>query len=142
MSTFRTGGIFKGALIGGIAAGVLNIGLFFVGKAAGAKFLLTEPGSAELIPIPPYQPMVNSVMAAIVAAAVMAGLAKVAGEKAWKIFLGVAAAVFLLFFTFPIKMLPGDTLSIAFLEIMHVPTAIGIMGGIWRYGRDAAPGPQ
>jgi len=142
MNDFRTGGIFKGALVGGIAAGTLNIGLFFVGKAAGAKFLLTEPGSAELAPIPPYQPMVNCVMGAIVAAAVMAGLAKVAGKKAWTVFVGVAAAVFLLFFTFPIKMLPGDTLSIVFLEIMHVPAAIGIMVGIWRFGREAGPAPR
>jgi hypothetical protein len=142
MSDFRTGGIFRGALIGGIAAGVLNIGLFFVGKAAGAKFLLTQPGSPELVPIPPYQPMVNCVLGAVVAAAVMTGLTKVAGKKAWSVFVGVAAAVFLLFFTFPIKMLPGDTLSIVFLEIMHVPAAIGIMVGIWRFGRATATLPQ
>jgi hypothetical protein len=142
MSEFQTVGIFKGALIGGIAAGVLNIGLFFVGKAAGAKFLLTQSGSAELAPIPPYQPMVNCVMGAIVAAAIMTGLTRVAGDKAWSVFVGVAAAVFLLFFTFPIKMLPGDTLSIVFLEIMHVPAAIGIMGGIWLVGRATTASPR
>lgn len=134
MSEFRAGAIFKGALIGGVAAGILDVGLYFVGKASGATYLIVQQGSAP-VTVPPFQPMVNCVMGALVAAALMSALVKFTGESAWKIFINVAGVVFALFFALPLLMLPGDTLSIVFLEIMHVPAAIGIMGGIRRFGR-------
>ena len=35
-------------------------------------------------------------------------------------------------FALPIMMFAGDTTSIVLLEVMHIPAAIGIMGGIRR----------
>jgi membrane protein YdbS with pleckstrin-like domain len=118
-----------------VAAGILDVGLYFVGKAFGAKLQVAQHGSAAMAPIPPFMPMVNCVMGALVAAAVMAALVRFAGENAWRIFLGVAVVVFVLFSTLPVVMLPADTLSVVFLEIMHIPAVIGIVGGIRRFGR-------
>ena len=41
---FEPGGIIKGAAIGGAAAGVLNVILYFVGGAAGAEYMMLPPG--------------------------------------------------------------------------------------------------
>ncbi len=131
---FRTAAIFRGALIGGIAAGILDLGLYFVGKASGASFLVVQKGSVPRS-IPPFMPVANCVLGALVAAAVLTGLVKFFGERAWWLFTMVAAVVFVIFFTLPITTLPGDTRSIAFLELMHIPATLGIVGGIWRFGR-------
>jgi hypothetical protein len=134
VTTFRTATIWKGALSGGVLAGVLNVGLFFAAKASGAKLVMT-PKSGPPMPIPPFMPMVNCVMGAVVAAAVLTGLVKLLGERAFRVFLGVAALVFIGYAALPVMALGGDTTSIVFLELMHVPAAIGIVGGIWRAHR-------
>jgi hypothetical protein len=37
MSTFSIAGIFKGGAIGGIVAGIVNVGVYVVGASLGAK---------------------------------------------------------------------------------------------------------
>jgi len=39
MNAFSVGNVFKAGVVGGIAAGALNFGVYFLGAALGAKYL-------------------------------------------------------------------------------------------------------
>lgn len=132
---FSSSGVFKGALIGGAVASVLNTALFFVGRAAGAAYLAMQPGASEAMPIPVVMPTVSTMIASVAAAAILLGLLRVAPARGWTIFLTVSAVVFVAYGAMPVVMLGGDTVAIVCLELMHVVAAIGIVGGIARFGR-------
>jgi hypothetical protein len=91
MADLQAGPIFKGALIGGAAAGVVNVALFFVGKAVGASFVSMQGGNE--MEVPPFMPMFNCRLAAVFAAVVRGLLIRLTGEGAWVMLLRVAVAV-------------------------------------------------
>lgn len=127
-------GAARGALIGGVAAGVICIALYFVGAAIGADFKPAHPeamGGMTVLPF--FQPMINCVIAALVSIGVVALLNKVAPAKAWTIYLVVAAVVFVLEFFAPFWGF-ADTKTILILELMHLPPTLLIVGGIYRMG--------
>ncbi len=123
--------VAKGALAGGVAAGVLNVALFFVGSAIGADYKTKDPaamnGQEHLVFA---QPLGICVLAAVVSIAVLAVLGKLAPAKAWTIYLVVAVLVFLGEFYAPFWAF-ADVKTIAILEIMHIPATVGIVGGIY-----------
>lgn len=53
--------------------------------------------------------------------------------KAWTIYLAVAVVVFLAEFYAPFWAF-ADMKTIVTLELMHLPAALGVMGGIYRFG--------
>jgi Family of unknown function (DUF6069) len=125
--------VAKGAFLGGAIAGVICVALFFVGGAIGADFRPKDPaamGGLEKLLF--FQPMVNCLIAAAVSVGLLAVLNKVAPAKAWTIYLGVAAVVFLGEAYAPFWAF-ADMKTIAILELMHVPAAIGVIGGIHRF---------
>lgn len=120
----------KGAAIGGLAAGFIGVGIYFVASAMGATFKPRDPaamGGLELLP--PFQPLVICIIATVVALGLLTGLVKFAGDKAWPIFLGFAALAFLGEAYAPFWAFT-DMKTIVALEIMHLPATIGILGGI------------
>ena len=125
---------FKGAIMGGVAAGLLDVGLYFAAGAFGADFAFKHPENMGGLPeLLFFQPMVNCVMAALAATAVLWGLTKFAGENAWPAFLAVSTVVFV-GMGFASVWALNDPTAIATLEIMHIPATIGIVGGMYRMG--------
>ena len=131
-------GVAQGAILGGVGAGVVCVGLYFVGLAIGATFVPRDPAMiGGMAVMPPYPPFISCVMAAIAAIGLMALLKKVAGAKAWPIFLGVAAVVFLIQVYMPFRAF-ADMKTVLILEVMHFVPALGIIGGIRRFGLKGA----
>ena len=133
-------GAAKGALLGGVAAGVLCVVLYFIGAAMGADFKPKDPammGGMQVLP--PFQPMINCLIAAVVSIGLLALLDKVASSKAWTIYLGVAALVFIGEIFAPFWAF-ADMKTIVVLELMHFPAAIGVVFGIYRFGISKAAG--
>ena len=132
-SSLDLASVAKGALLGGVASGVLNVVLFYVGDAIGATYAPIDPaamgGLERLLPV---QPLLNCLIAAVISIGVLAVLAKVAPAKAWTIYLGVAVVVFLGELYAPFWAF-ADLKTIVMLELMHIPATVGIVGGIHRY---------
>ncbi len=130
-ASLRPGAAFKGAMIGGAAAGVVNLSIFFAFGAAGAAYMMDQGGQPMKIPL--VMPFASTMMAALAASGVLAALLKFAPQKAWTVFLGVSVLVFLAYGALPVMALDaGDTLGIVSLELMHVVAALGIVGGMRR----------
>lgn len=133
-TTIDLKGVAKGALLGGVGAGVVCIALYFVGAAIGADFKPKDPAAmGGLEVLPPFQPMINCVMAAVVSIIVVAILKKVAPAKAWNIYVGIAVLVFLVELYMPFWAF-ADLKTIVTLELMHVPPSLAIVLGIKKFG--------
>ena len=134
MSGIELKGVAKGALLGGVAAGAVCTALYFVGVAIGADFKPKDPAMmGGMAVLPPFQPMINCIIAGVISIGLVALLSKIAPAKAWNIYVGVAVVVFGLellppFFAF------ADLKTIIILELMHVPAALGVVLGIRRFG--------
>jgi len=127
-------GAARGAIGGGVVAGVICIALYFVGAAIGADFKPMHPEAmGGLAVLPFFQPMINCVIAALVSIGLVALLGKVAPAKAWNIYLGVAVVVFLLEAYAPFWAF-ADMKTIFILELMHLPPTLLIVGGIYKLG--------
>ena len=135
MSEFKIGNVFKGALAGGLGAGVVNLGVYALGSALGAKYLVLPPDATQLEVVSMERCFLPSVVFALLAATVFAGLLKVTPAKAWKVFLCLAAVVYVLMIPGPFIAIVDDlTASIAF-EVMHLVASAGIVLGIGKFGR-------
>jgi hypothetical protein len=133
-TTIDLKGVARGALLGGVGAGVVCIALYFVGAAVGADFKPMHPEAmGGMTVLPPFQPMINCVLAAVVSIAVVALLKKVAPAKAWNIYLGIAVVVFLIELYMPFWAF-ADLKTILTLEAMHLPPTLAIVGGIKKFG--------
>jgi hypothetical protein len=137
MSNFTIPGVLKGAAAGGAIGGVANVLLYLAGGAAGAAYLMPQPGGAELAPIPIAMPFIMTLVPGLLGAAVLTGLLKFVPAKAWTIFLVLSAVVFLAMLPGPIMQMGDDIVAIVFLEIMHLVAAVAVVGGIHRLGRGA-----
>ena len=126
-------GATKGALLGGVSSGLLGVGLYFLGKLAGATFIPKDPASAGMAVLEPFMPLVIAIIASLVASGVFALLVKFAPSRAWPSFLGIAAVVFVFEGVMSLLVF-ADVPTVVTLEIMHVPVALGIMFGIRRGG--------
>ena len=127
-------GVAKGALLGGVAAGAICVALYFVGAAIGADFKPKDPAMmGGMTVLPPFQPMINCIIAAVVSIGLVALLSKIAPAKAWNIYVGVAVLVFVLELFAPFWAF-ADMKTILTLELMHVPAALGVVLGIRRFG--------
>ena len=135
MRDFQIGGVFKGALAGGVAAGVANVALYFVGGAMGAKYMMLQPGATEMAPIPFAMPFEMRVGPALVGASLFAALLKFMPAMAWRAFLGASALAYLLMLPGPFMQMNGDMAAIVTLELMHVVLVAAVLGGISKLGR-------
>lgn len=132
---FQAGGAFKGAFAGGIAAGVINVGLYIAGGAMGAKYLMMAPGATEAAPIPIVMPFIMSLAPALLGAAIFAALLKFVPARAWTIFLGLSALAYVAMLPGPLMQMSGDTPAIVALEAMHVVAVAAVLLGIQKLGR-------
>lgn len=124
--------IFKGALLGGLLSGILNLLLALGVTAAGAPLEGALAGPATpIIGIPTPMFLVSSVIPAVGAALVYGGLRRLT-EKADTTFVAISVIFGLLSMAGP-AMLEGATLPTkAILGLMHVVAGVGIVLGIFR----------
>ncbi len=134
MNAFSIGNVFKAGLIGGIAAGILNFGVYFIGTALGAKYM-GDNGAGGLELIASYRAFYMSVIFSMVGAAVFAALIKIAPKKAWTIFLVLSVLFFLSMIPGPFVVVPNDLAASVALEVMHIVGAICVVGAMHRFGR-------
>jgi Family of unknown function (DUF6069) len=127
--------IFKGALLGGLLSGILNLLLGLGAGAAGAPLegALAGPGT-PIVGIPAPMFLVASVIPAVGAALLYAGLRRLT-EKSDTIFVVISVVFGLLSMAGP-AMLEGATVPTkAILGLMHVVAGVGIVLGIFRTTR-------
>ncbi len=129
----RAGNTLKAAAIGGVIAGVINVVLYYVGKAFGAEYVMTGGGEPESIPI--VMPFAMSLLPALVGGGILVGLNKFAPQKAWAIFLGLSALTFILMIPGPIMQMGDDTAAIVALEVMHVVAVATVICVLNRFAR-------
>jgi predicted neutral ceramidase superfamily lipid hydrolase len=134
MNTFSIGNVFKAGLIGGIVAGVLNFGVYFIGAALGAKYM-GDNGTGGLELIVSYRALYMSVIFAMVGAAVFAALIKLAPNKAWTVFLVLSVLFFLSMIPGPFLVVHNDVAASISLEVMHIVGAVCVVGAMQRFGR-------
>ena len=125
----------KGAAIGGAAAGILNVILYVAGGAAGAEYMMMQPGATELAPIPVAMPFLMSLVPGLLGGGVLIGLTKVVPDKAWKVFLGLCAVAYIVMLAGPPMQMAEDMAAIVSLELMHVVAVAGAIVGIHKFGR-------
>ena len=131
-------GAAKGAIIGGLGAGVFCVGMYFVGSAVGATYAPRDPVAMGMTVIPFFQPVISCFMSALAALGVLALLKKLAPTKAWNIFLVLTVLVFIGEIYAPFWAF-SDVKTVIVLELMHLPATLGIVGGISRFGIKPAP---
>jgi len=122
----------KFGYLGGTAAGLIGVGLYYVGLAMGATFRPKNPedmGGLEMLL--PFQPLLNCLVAATLALGILALLHKLTPARAWPIFVRVAVVAFVLEGYAPFWAF-DDTTTIVILEFMHIPATIGIVWGLGR----------
>jgi hypothetical protein len=134
MNAFSVGNVFKAGILGGVVAGALNFGIYFLGAASGAKYL-GDNGAGGLELIVSYRAFYMSVIFAMVGAAVFAALIKFAPTRAWTIFLVLSVLFFLSMIPGPFLVVPNDLAASVSLEVMHVVGAICVVGAMHRFGR-------
>jgi len=125
-------GVFKGAAIGGSVAGVVNVGLYFLGSAMGTAYEM-PPGAADAETIPVVMPFIMSLVPGLIGAGVLVALMKFAPKAAWKIFLGLCGVAFVAMLPGPVLQLDGDNVAIVILEVMHVVAVAGVVLGIQKF---------
>jgi hypothetical protein len=134
MNDFSIGNVFKAGLIGGVVAGVLNFGVYFVGTALGAQYM-ADNGAGGLELLVSYRAFYMSVIFAMVGAAVFAVALKAAPSKAWTIFLVLSGLFFLSMIPGPFVVVPNDVAASVSLEVMHIVGAVCVIGAMHRFGR-------
>ncbi len=132
----EAGNIFKGAAIGGAAAGVVNVVLYFIGGALGAEYSFVQPGMTEAAPIPVPMPFIMSLVPALLAGAALVAATKFMPDKAWNIFVGVLVVGFIAMLGGPPMQLGHDMVAVVVLEVMHVVAVAGIYLGVKRFAKD------
>lgn len=126
------GALFGAGLLGGVAAAVGNLALFFGARAAGVVFEgMFQPGQpvAALSPVPV---LISSIVPAIPGAVLALLLVKFARQKAALVFAVISAVFTVLSFGGPANVQGLSTGGLVVMELMHVVAAAGIAGAIWR----------
>lgn len=125
-----TGPLFTQALLGGAAAAVANVALYFIARAAGVSLTGEfQPGVPGELPLPAV--VISSVLPAVVGAGVALLFRKYTAAPARNF--GILAAVFgVLSFGGPASVAQLSTGGLVVMEVMHVFAAVGIGGMLVR----------
>jgi len=126
--------IGRAALIGGVLSVVGNLVVFFVAGWLGISLQVTAaPGSSTLVPLQIGQVIVASLLPALPAGLLLAALARFMSNP-WPVFIGISGVFLVLSFAGPIN-LPTDPANELVLNLMHVVSAVAIVGALWRLAR-------
>jgi len=111
-----------------------NLVVFFVAGWLGISLQVTAaPGSSTLVPLQIGQVIVASLLPALPAGLLLAVLARFVPNP-WTVFMAIAGVFLLVSFMGPIN-LPTDPANELVLNLMHVVSAVAIVGALWRFAR-------
>ncbi len=132
------GKVLGGALMGGVAAGVINLSLAVGASAAGSPLIgsVNGPGT-EAVVIPVFMPFLASVLPAFGAWVVWALLNKLT-KAPEAIFVGVAVVFGLLSMAGPAMLENASGGTKGVLSLMHVVAGVGITAGLLRAARGSS----
>ncbi len=118
------------ALLGGAAAAVVNLVLFFGGRAAGVPFTGEfQPGQLAELPVPPI--VISSLVPAVVAALVALLFQKFTKAPARNF--AILATVFcVVSFMGPANVKQIAVSTIVVMNLMHLVAGLGIGGMLYR----------
>lgn len=118
------------ALLGGVAAAVVNVALFFAARAAGVPMTGEfQPGTVGELMVPAV--VISSIVPGVVAAGIALAFAKFTKAAARNF--GILAVAFtVLSFGGPAGVAQLGTGSLIVMELMHVVAAAGIGGMLVR----------
>jgi|YNPBryunderm2012_1023409.scaffolds.fasta_scaffold10097_1 hypothetical protein len=126
--------IGRAALIGGVLSVVGNLVVFFVAGWLGVNLQVTAaPGSSTLVPLQIGPVVAASLLPALPAGLLLAALARFM-RNPWPVFIGISGVFLVLSFAGPIN-LPTDPANELVLNLMHVVSAVAIVGALWRLAR-------
>ena len=121
-------GLIRPALLAAAASAIGNVIIYAL--AAGpfdiALMILPGPGATELVPLSVWQVVVVSILPAVVAPVLLALLSRFV-EQPMRVFQLLAIVVLLLSFV-PVLTLPGVASNKVVLGLMHVVSAVAIVG--------------
>ena len=113
--------IFKGAIVGGLFAAVINLVLFFGSAHLGGDILVMHPNSEEPIQLPILMPLFGTLFLAMSAAFTLTTFLRYAPRIYWPLFLIVTAIVCTLLARLAVgAILSNDPWSIAATAGMFV----------------------
>ena len=126
--------IGRAALIGGVLSALGNLVVFFVAGWLGVGLQITAaPGSSTLVPLQIGQVIVASLLPALPAGLLLVVLARFMPNP-WTVFMAIAGVFLVVSFMGPIN-LPTDPVNELVLNLMHVVSAVAIVGALWRFAR-------
>jgi len=126
--------IGRAALIGGVLSAAGNLVVFFAAGWLGVDLQVTAaPGSSTLVPLQIGPVIVASLLPALPAGLLLAVLARFVPNP-WTVFMAIAGVFLLVSFMGPIN-LPTDPANELVLNLMHVVSAVAIVGALWRLAR-------
>lgn len=124
------GTLFGQALLGGAAAAVVNLVVFYGGRAAGVPFTGEfQPGTLSELPVPPI--VISSLLPGVIGAAVALAFQKFTTQAA-RNFALLAAGFTVLSFAGPMNVPQISTGSAVLMNVMHAVAAVGIGGMLYR----------
>ncbi len=126
--------VLLAALAGGATAGVINLGLFLVARAAGVPFTAKFDPHAVVTMLPAQATFFASVVPAFAAAAVLS-LLNVLVKRPTTIFVGIAATFGLLSMGGPASLAEAAVSTKALLAVMHVVAGVAIVGAVVKRGK-------
>jgi Family of unknown function (DUF6069) len=121
-------------LLAGLAAGVLNVLVYFVGLALGVPFLMPLPPDQAIQQIPAVAFIMASVVPALLAAIFYGLLGRFAAARATSIFV-IVSVVFALLSLGGSLTPPVELSTRLVLSLLHLTTAAIIVAGLVRFAR-------
>ncbi|GIW29931.1 MAG: hypothetical protein KatS3mg071_0105 [Meiothermus sp.] len=126
--------IWPAALLGGVLSVVGNLLVFVVAGGLGVNLQVTAaPGSSTLVPLQVGPVVLASLLPAFPAAALLKVLARFLPNP-WPVFLGLSAVLLLVSLRGPLN-LPTDPANEWTLNLMHLVSAVAIVGALWGWAR-------
>lgn len=121
-------------LLAGLAAGVLNVIVYFVGLALGVPFVMPLPPDQALQQIPAVAFVISAVIPALLGAAFYGLLGRFAAARATQIFV-IVSVVFALLSLGGSLTPPVELSTRLVLSALHLTTAAIITAGLVRFAR-------
>ncbi len=124
----------RAGLIGGALAAILNLVLYFAGRALqGGPLLIAPPGSAGPMALPLVAVLLFCLMPGLAAGLLYALFSRLSARpERW--LLGAALVVYALFFIGPFGA-ATSAVTVWTLQLMHLVAAAAILWAIFRYAR-------
>lgn len=135
VENIATGKLWWVALVAGVAAFIVNLILFLIAQSLGLSLMVSQPADPNtLVPLSMGPILGASIVPAIAAAILLAILGRFLARPL-RIFQIIAVVFLLLSFGGPFS-LPVETSTKVVLGVMHVVTAVAIVGTLSTLGRE------